>query len=93
MSRKPNLIPSKVLNLALPLPLFEQMENFLFSDLEGRVPHGEYSRWLSQRIRDYFSEIPFDLALLIPSCPPGVFLLRGDAKAVEVLLTYLKEQK
>ena len=90
MSRKPNLIPSRILNLALPLPVFEEMEKLLFSELENRVPFGEYSRWISQRIREHITDVPVDLALFIPDCTPGVFILRGDKDTVKVLLTFLQ---
>ncbi len=86
MPRPPNLIPSKVLNVALPLPVFTQMMLHLNSDLEGRVPHGAYSRFLAELLRDYFNTKAVDIGPRVnPDFPPGVYLLRGDAATIELL--------
>ena len=55
MPRRPNLIPSVMLNTALPLDVHTQLSSFLYSDLEGRVPHGAYQRFLVDLIREYFA--------------------------------------
>ena len=56
MAKTPNLIPSKQLNVALPLPLMTRLATHLYSDLEGRVPHGAYSRFLIDLLQVHFSE-------------------------------------
>lgn len=42
------------LEISLPLPLRAQMDMRLFSELEGRVPHGAYSKFIEGLIRDHF---------------------------------------
>lgn len=39
-------IPTRQTLVRLPLPTFEKMRDKLYSELEGRVPHGEYARYL-----------------------------------------------
>ena len=43
MTKTKSVIPSQQLNVALPLPLYVQLTSHLYSELEGRVPHGGYS--------------------------------------------------
>lgn len=86
MPKTPNLIPSKHLNVALPLPVLTQLNLELYSELEGRVPHGAYSRFLTELIREHFASRVIDIGPRIdPNLPVGVFLLRGEADALELL--------
>lgn len=86
MPKPPNLIPSKQLNVALPLPVFTQMTLHLHSDLEQRVPHGAYSRFITELIREYFSTRVVDIGPRVdPHLQPGVFLLRGEPATLELL--------
>ena len=72
MPKPPNPIPSRVLNVALPLPVFTQMMLHLNSDLEGRVPHGAYSRFISELIREHFAKQTLDIGQLIgPTSSPA----------------------
>lgn len=84
MSRKPNLIPSLLLNVALPLPLHTQLTVHLYSDLEQRVPHGAYSRWLAERVREYFHNERLDLAPYL-NCAAGAFIVEGTPEAIYAL--------
>jgi len=86
MPKPPNLIPSKQLNLALPLPIFTRLSLELNSDLEGRVPHGAYSRFLGELIRNHFEQGEVDLApWLGEDIPAGIYVLRGPKEALEAL--------
>lgn len=86
MPKPPNLIPSKQLNVALPLPLLTQLNLELYSELEGRVPHGAYSRFLVELIRRHFAEQVIDIGPRIsPHLPSGVFLVRGEPSTLELL--------
>lgn len=40
-------IPTRQTLIRFPQPTFEKMRDKLYSELEGRVPHGEYARYLS----------------------------------------------
>ena len=82
--KRPNIIPSQQLNVALPLPLYTQLSMHLYSELEGRVPHGAYSRFLIEMLRGYFSEARVDLAPWAGSAP-GAFIISGPPEAVVAL--------
>lgn len=91
MPKPANLIPSKQLNVALPLPLFTQLSLALTSDLEGRVPHGAYSRFLQDLLRAHFERAEIDIADYLPQAPAGVYVLSGPPASVEAfqkLLTH-----
>ena len=81
MARRPNLIPSQQLNLALPLPVFTQLSAHLYSTLEQRVPHGAYSRFLTDLVREYFTSHHLDLAPYT-GVAPGSLILSGSPEAV-----------
>lgn len=66
-----NLIPSQPLNVALPLPLYTKLGAHLYSELEGRVAHGAYSRFMIDLLQRYFAERALDLAPYIQSSPGG----------------------
>ena len=93
MSRHPNPVPPKLLNLSLPEDIHATLTLHLYSDLEGRVPHGAYSKFFVERIRSFFSTRELDLApwanieegAAIISGPPETIallrqLLRGEIK-------------
>lgn len=84
MARRPNPVPSEQLNLALPLPVYTQLTAHLWSDLEGRVPHGAYSRFLTDLIRLYFTEKRLDLAPYLGS-EPNSFIISGSPQSIEQL--------
>jgi hypothetical protein len=82
--KRPNAIPSQPLNVALPLPLYIQLGAYLFSDLEQRVPHGAYSRFMIDLLRGHFTEQSVDLAPWTGAAP-GAFLVRGSPEAITAL--------
>ena len=87
--KRPNLIPSQPLNVALPLPLYTQLGAHLFSELEQRVPHGAFSRFMIDLLRGYFSHKTLDLSPFVGSAP-GAFLVQGSPEAIEALKTLLE---
>ena len=50
MGRPKNTIPCIEKNISIPAPLAARVDLVLFSELEGRVPHGAWSRYVSQLI-------------------------------------------
>ena len=89
MGRRANLIPSIQLNVALPKTSYDQLTNYLYSPLEGKVPLGSYQSFLTARIREFFTETSLDLALVIPSLPPSVRTVHGSPEAIAQLKTLL----
>ena len=91
MAKHPNLIPSQPLNVALPLPLYTQLSAHLYSELEGRVPHGAYSRFMIDLLRGHFTAAVLDLAPFAASIP-GAFVIQGSPEAVAVLKKLLESR-
>ena len=89
MPKRPNIIPSQQLNLALPLPVYTQLTAHLFSELENRVPHGAYSRFMVELIRGHFTAKHLDLAPFMNG-DPGAFIVSGSPEAIAALERTLK---
>ena len=89
MSKRPNIVPSMQLNVALPLPSYTQLSAHLFSTLENRVPHGAYSRFITERLREYFASKHLDLAPYM-NADAGAFVVSGPPEAIEALQRVLK---
>jgi hypothetical protein len=86
-----NLIPTKQLNLAIPLPLYTKLVFSLTSELEGRVPHGEFSRFFSELLRSHFEDTRLDLAHWLPAgIPTNAYIVRGDFISIQTLKERLK---
>lgn len=81
MARRPNPIPSEQLNVALPLDVHTRLSAELYSDLEGRVPHGAYSRFLVELLRRHFAEQSLDLAPWL-GAPAGAFVVSGNPETI-----------
>lgn len=90
MSKPKSLIPASVLNVAIPQPLRAELDSALFSQLENRVPHGAYGRFLSERLREYFHHRRLDLAPYLGSMP-GAYVISGPPEAIFELEQRLKE--
>lgn len=91
MPRPKNIVPTQVLNTALPIDAYTMLSTFLFSEAEGRVPVGAYSNFLAARIREYFTLRQLDLAPLVGS-PPGAFFVSGTPEAIHQLVEAFKEK-
>ena len=91
MAKHPNPVPSQQLNVALPLPLYLQLGVHLYSDLEGRVPHGGYSRFLIDLLRGFFAAKHLDLAPYLQS-DPGAFVVSGSPEAIAALTATLENR-
>lgn len=90
MPKRPNLIPSLPLNTVIPLPLYTQLAAQLYSDLEQRVPHGAYSRFIAERLREYFATEALDLAEYL-RVPQDTHLVRGSSAAIAALRELIKQ--
>lgn len=87
--KRPNAIPSQPLNVALPLPLYTQLGAHLYSDLEGRVPHGAYSRFMINLLQSHFSQRQLDLAPFAGTAPGGA-VIQGSPEAITLLQRLLE---
>ncbi len=57
MPKPRNIIPTQLLNVAIPLPSHTRLTLHLYSELEQRVPHGAYSRFITERLDEFFRKI------------------------------------
>lgn len=58
MAGRPSIIRPVQLNLSLPEDLFARLKLRLFSEVEGRVPHGAYKRLMVELIKQYLESEP-----------------------------------
>lgn len=56
MARRPNILRPVQLTTNLPEDIRSRLDLYLYSDVEGRVPHGKYSEFLCERIMEFFAE-------------------------------------
>ena len=56
--RPQNILRPVKLTTYLPEDLRAQLDMHLFSSTEGRVPHGAYSTFLAERVREFFNVRP-----------------------------------
>lgn len=54
MGRPKNTLPSKEYKMRIPLDLSVRMELELTSELEGRIPYGALSNFVSELIRAHY---------------------------------------
>lgn len=90
MSKHKNLIPSQPLNVALPLPLYVQIQAHLFSDLEGRVPYGAPSSFIINLVRGHFTNQHLDLAPFLGAAA-GAYVVSGSPEAIAALQSKLSD--
>lgn len=90
MPRQPNIVPTVQIELQLPLDLRTQLELHLFSELEGRVPYGQYTKFFIERLREYFSHERLDLAPYLIGLTPGAAVISGPPAALMLLKRMLE---
>lgn len=54
--RPPKIMRPVKLSTVLPEDLRAKLDIHLYSAVEGRVPHGAYSKFLSERVREFFDQ-------------------------------------
>lgn len=55
MPRAKNTVPTLQLNVAIPTDLMAKLELFLYSEVEGKVPHGAKSELIVNLLRNHFT--------------------------------------
>ena len=58
MPKPKSIDPGISKNISIPASLVAQVDDLLFSDAEGRVPHGAYSRLFTMLLRKWLSDLP-----------------------------------
>ena len=58
MPKPKSIDPGISKNISIPASLVAQIDDLLFSDAEGRVPHGAYSRLFTMLLRRFLSDLP-----------------------------------
>ena len=89
MARRPSLIPTVKLHTVLPLDVRAKLDLFLYSEVEGKVPKDAISRFLAERIREFFEWKGIDLGPLIGELP-GTYIIRGSPFTISKLEEVLK---
>lgn len=92
MARPAQAIPGKRLNTVLPPEVATRLELYLFSELEGRVPHGAYQEFLGARIREFFDNAHLDLGPFIGELP-GTFIVSGNPNTINRLINQLRKEQ
>jgi hypothetical protein len=82
MPRPANIIRPVKLTTTFPEDVMTRLELHLFSDVEGRVPHGAYQQFLCDRIREFFDSRAYDT---------GHGVVRGTAEAIEFVKLSLEK--
>lgn len=77
MPRRPNLDRPTSLATSIPESLRGRLDLHLFSEVEGRVPHGAYQELILRLLREFFDWRTFEVA-------PGLFV-KGPPEAIEIL--------
>lgn len=79
--------PTERLNLRLPLDLKVRLDLLLVSELEARVPYGDYTNFFSERLREFLEWKTLDLG---PYGFPKGYFIRGPKEMVDSLEVQLK---
>ena len=58
MPKPKSIDPGISKNISIPASLVAQIDDLLFPDAEGRVPHGAYSRLFTMLLRRFLSALP-----------------------------------
>lgn len=85
MPRRPNIIRPVQTLITLPEDIRARLDLHLYSDLEGRVPHGEYQRFFVARILEFFGHERLDLAPFLVGTQPGTCVISGPPETIAAL--------
>lgn len=55
--RPASVIPAVKFHIRLPVDVKVQLDLYLFSELEGRVPYGAYTKFFEERAREFFDRL------------------------------------
>ena len=69
MARPKNAVPTKPLTVHLPVDVLTKLQLHLFSDVDGRVPHGAYSILFSALAKAHLEALPVAATVETPPQP------------------------
>lgn len=90
MAKPKRAVEKKLLKAWIELELRARLDLELHSDLEGRVPLGRYSRFVEERLREYFNWEQLDLGAY--GLPAGYFI-KGPKDMIAALRLHLAKAK
>lgn len=91
MPPKAAITPNRHIHTTINAELGKKIEDYLFSELEGRVPKGAMQAFLTRQIHEFFSHVELDLSPYVGSMPTE-FVVRGNKQSISALTTLFKEQ-
>ncbi|MDX2059904.1 MAG: hypothetical protein SFV24_18995 [Gemmatimonadales bacterium] len=83
MPRRPNIVPSRNLTMALPEDVFARLQLYLYSEAEQRVPQGAYQSFFVERINEFFERRAFDT---------GAGVIYGPPETIEYVKSFFEER-
>ena len=89
MARPKSPVASRALTVRLSRETHRQVEELLYSELEGRVPHAAYKEFFDSLIRGYFQNRSLPLE---PFGFPQGYCVQGHPEVLAQLTTALKEK-
>ena len=89
MGRMKSANPSKRVEIWLPGDLYSRVSSELWSDLEGKIPFGAWTRWLQTLADLHYNSVQIDASLYAPELPIGS-LLSGDPATISALKRLLE---
>lgn len=88
MPRPRAVTPPIKLTTYVPADLRGRLDAHLWSNAEGRVPHGAYQGFLAMLLREYFEHKGLDLAPFLGSAP-GEHIVTGPISTIAALQGHL----
>ena len=85
-----NIVPSRGLHVMIPGNIAAQMDQYLWSDLEGRIPYRAAQRFFTSLLSWFFSTQELDLSPFLGTFP-GSAVIRGNEYALTELKRHLTE--
>lgn len=91
MPRSAAITPNYHLHTTLPPELARRLQDYLWSDSEGRVPKAAYQTFFTARIQEYFSLRQVDLAPWL-NTNLGECVVSGTDASIARLIKHLQNQ-
>lgn len=89
MSRPRRVIRPTSLEVSIPETIRGRLDLFLFSEVEGRVPLGAYSRLVTRLLSEFFEGEELPLSPYVPAAPHGTSV-HGSKHAIGLLEKHLE---